>query len=71
MTYGCEVKRNLGKQFGNLRLQKMIKLHEVAKETNIPLKALDALESGTNLGWRYYRRLFRYYDCELKIICKE
>ena len=69
MTYGCEVKRNLGKQLGNIRRQKNETLHAVAQKNNLPPQILATMESGINIGWKYYKILFKYYNCELKIVC--
>lgn len=71
MTYGCEVKRNLGKQLGNMRLQKNETLHTVAQKNNISPQILATMESGNNIGWKYYKILLKYYNCELKIVCND
>lgn len=71
MTYGCEIKKILGIQLGDMRRQKKITLHEVAQSIHIAPEMLDILEIGTNVAWKYYKRLIRYYHCELKITCHD
>lgn len=70
MNYGCQIKRDLGKQIGMLRLQRGQTMHEVARATNIPLDILDRLETGMNIGWKKYKILFDYYNCEIFIASK-
>lgn len=71
MTYGCEIKKILGIQLGNIRRQKKKTLHEVAQVINISPEMLDIMEVGTNIAWKYYKRLIQYYNCDLKIICHD
>ncbi len=70
MNYGCQIKKDLGKQVGMLRLQRGQTMHEVARATKISLDTLDMLEVGRNIGWKKYKILFDYYGCEISVSSK-
>jgi len=71
MSHGKQIRREIGRQFGQIRRKKQLLLKNVAEENNMSATILDEIELGFVRPWIYYHRLKMYYHCEIKLIEKE
>lgn len=71
MSHGKQIRREIGRQFADIRRRKQLLLKNVAKENDIPPTILDEIELGFIRPWIFYHRLKTYYNCEIKVIEKE
>ncbi len=70
MTKGFKTKaiEQIAPQLRALRLERKLKLSEIAQQTNLSINTIDNIELGTKVSFDKYHKLIRFYGKNLKFL---
>lgn len=63
-----ETQKEIGFELWKMRQEKRLLLRQVHRQTNIPEKIIDGIETGRYINYGMIRRLIKFYGKKMRIV---